>query len=192
MSLTSPVFFTFLAGVVIAFNIYDSIAVPQVCTRPRECRSSLQAISPMSPRCCPCLDFCRWAISFVSVLYFQKSPVVLAIGIAAVLGCYVFLKRFSFFDDLGHLPFPYLTMGLSYILFRILHVMVDVQSGDLAERVGPLAFLRFTCNFLCFVSGPIQRYQDFHSADGTAIWSSSTQPGFMTPFPESPPATSNS
>ena len=86
-----------------------------------------------------------------------------------MLGCYVFLKRFSFFDDLGHVPFPYLTMGLSYILFRILHVMVDVQSGDLAERVGPLAFLRFTCNFLCFVSGPIQRYQDFHSADGTAI-----------------------
>ena len=35
------------------------------------------------------------------------------------------------------------------------------RSGDLVERIGPLAFFRFTCNFLCFVSGPIQRYQDF-------------------------------
>ncbi len=43
------------------------------------------------------------------------------------------------------------------------------RSGDLDERIGPFAFFRYTCNFLCFVSGPIQRYQDFRAADGMAV-----------------------
>jgi len=89
-------------------------------------------------------------------------------GLCAVLACYVLLKRFSFLEGLPTLPFPYLVVGLSYILFRILHLMIDARGGDLAQRVGPLAFFNYTCNFLSFVSGPIQRYQDFakSSADG--------------------------
>src|SRR5262249_55964006 len=53
---------------------------------------------------------------------------------------------------------------------RILHMMVDVRSCDLSERIGPLAFFRYTCNFLCFVSGPIQRFQDFRRTDGVAAF----------------------
>jgi alginate O-acetyltransferase complex protein AlgI len=47
--------------------------------------------------------------------------------------------------------------------------MIDVRSGDLAERIGPFAFFRYTCNFLCFVSGPIQRYQEFSEMDGKEV-----------------------
>ena len=85
----------------------------------------------------------------------------------AVVVTFIYLKRFSFTDNLvAPLPFPYLTLGLSYILFRVLHVIVDAGSGGLPGRVGPLAFFRYTCNFLCFVSGPIQRYQDYAATDG--------------------------
>jgi alginate O-acetyltransferase complex protein AlgI len=70
---------------------------------------------------------------------------------------------------LARLPFPYLIVGLSYILFRVLQVMVDARSGSLPGRIGPLASFRYTCNFLCFVSGPIQRYQDFATMDGLEV-----------------------
>lgn len=81
----------------------------------------------------PLLGFLLLGYACVRVLEVWRSAVALGLGVLSVLGCYVFLKRFSFFEDLAHLPFPYLTIGLSYILFRILHMMVDMRSGDLSE-----------------------------------------------------------
>ena len=131
----------------------------------------------------PLLSFLALGYLCVSALYIRQSTLVLALGVVAVLCLYVFLKRLSFFESLGHLPFPYVTVGLSYVLFRILHIMVDVRAGDLVERIRPLAFFRFTCNFLCFVSGPIQRYQDFSAVDGKAA-APLDRPGCMRRFPE--------
>jgi D-alanyl-lipoteichoic acid acyltransferase DltB (MBOAT superfamily) len=167
MSLTSPLFFAFLATVVVAYNISASVpyrrtvlGLANVIFIGSYLTDAIQAL--------PLFAFLLLGYVCVRVLEVWKSPRVLWLGVLGVLGCYIFLKRFSFFDDLGHLPFPYLTIGLSYILFRILHIMIDVRSGELGERIGPLAFFRYTCNFLTFVSGPIQRYQDFLATDGKA------------------------
>jgi alginate O-acetyltransferase complex protein AlgI len=169
MSLTSPIFFAFLSAVVVAFHISESIAYRRFVLGAANAVFIASYITGLT-QVLPLLAFLVLGYACVSALYVRQSPVVLALGVVAVLCSYVFLKRFSFFEDLGRLPFPYLTVGLSYILFRILHLMVDVRSGDLAGRIGPLAFFRFTCNFLCFVSGPIQRYQDFNATDGkTAV-----------------------
>jgi alginate O-acetyltransferase complex protein AlgI len=165
MSLTSPLFFAFLATVVVAFHVSESVAYRRFVLGAANATFIVSYLTDFT-QILPLLAFLALGYICVSTLYFRKSPPVLALGIVAVLCSYVFLKRFSFFEAIGHLPFPYLTIGLSYILFRILHLMVDVRSGDLAERIDPLAFFRFTCNFLCFVSGPIQRYQDFSAADG--------------------------
>ncbi|MET4278987.1 MULTISPECIES: MBOAT family O-acyltransferase [unclassified Bradyrhizobium] len=169
MSLTSPLFFAFLSSVVVAYNISASVSyrrallgLANACFIGSYLTDTIQAL--------PLLGFLLLGYGCVRVLEVWKSAMALALGVLSVLGCYVFLKRFSFFDDLGHIPFPYLTIGLSYILFRILHIMVDVRSGDLEERINPLAFFRYTCNFLCFVSGPIQRYQDFRNTDGLAAY----------------------
>jgi alginate O-acetyltransferase complex protein AlgI len=167
MSLTSPVFFAFLAAVVVAFHISESVVYRRFVLGAANAIFIASYISDLT-QVLPLLAFLALGYVCVSALYVRQSPVVLALGVISVLCSYVFLKRFSFFEDLGRLPFPYLTVGLSYILFRILHIMVDVRSGDLVERIGPLAFFRFTCNFLCFVSGPIQRYQDFNATDGKA------------------------
>jgi alginate O-acetyltransferase complex protein AlgI len=169
MSLTSPLFFAFLATVVVAYNISASVpyrrtvlGLANVIFIGSYLTDAIQAL--------PLFAFLLLGYVCVRVLEVWKSPRVLWLGVLGVLGCYIFLKRFSFFDDLGHLPFPYLAIGLSYILFRILHIMIDVRSGDLGERIGPLAFFRYTCNFLTFVSGPIQRYQDFLATDGKAVF----------------------
>jgi len=81
--------------------------------------------------------------------------------IAAVVALFIWLKQYTI---AGFLPsfdsFPYLTVGLSYILFRVLHLIVDANQGALRPP-GPLAYLAYLLFFLTFVSGPIQRYEDF-------------------------------
>ncbi|KWV58520.1 hypothetical protein AS156_33550 [Bradyrhizobium macuxiense] len=167
MSLTSPLFFAFLAAVVTAFHISESVIYRRFVLGAANAIFIASYLNDVT-QVLPLLAFLALGYLCVSALYLRQSALALALGVVAILCCYVFLKRFSFFEGLGQLPFPYLTIGLSYILFRILHIMVDVRSGDLTERIGPLAFFRFTCNFLCFVSGPIQRYQDFSAMDGKA------------------------
>lgn len=168
MSLTSPLFFAFLAGVILAYHISDSVSYRKLVLGLGNGIFIASYLTDYT-QILPLFAFLLLGYACISILSVWKSSLALGLGVLAVLACYAFLKRFSFFDDLGRLPFPYLTIGLSYILFRILHLMVDVHSGDLDERIGPTAFFRYTCNFLCFVSGPIQRYQDFRAADGIAV-----------------------
>lgn len=77
-----------------------------------------------------------------------------------VIAAFVFLKKYSFLGDALQLPFPYLLIGLSYVLFRMLHLMVDAKQGELVQTMTPLQFFNYCCNFLTFVAGPIQRYAD--------------------------------
>jgi D-alanyl-lipoteichoic acid acyltransferase DltB (MBOAT superfamily) len=167
MSLTSPLFLAFLAVVVVAYNISESVFFRRLVLGLANTVFIGSYLTDYT-QALPLLGFLLLGYLLITVLRAWKSSLAFGAGVLGLLVCYIVLKRFSFFEDFGHLSFPYLTIGLSYILFRILHIMVDVRSGDLAERIGPFAFFRYTCNFLCFVSGPIQRYQDFRAADGAA------------------------
>jgi alginate O-acetyltransferase complex protein AlgI len=85
-------------------------------------------------------------------------------GPASVLGLtalFVVFKNYAFLS-LIHLDFslPFI-LGLSYIYFRCIQMIVDRNNRVIAEFIDPLTFFNFTCNFTTFVSGPIQRYQDF-------------------------------
>src|SRR3984893_1820481 len=165
MSLTSASFFLFLAVTMTAFHVSASVPHRRFVLGTANAVFIASYVSNVT-EALPLLAFLALGYLCVFLVYLRRSGTVLALGNAAVLVAYIFLKRFSFFEPLGRLPFPYLLVGLSYVLFRILHIMIDVRSGDLAERIGPLAFFRYTCNFLCFVSGPIQRYQEFSEMDG--------------------------
>ena len=55
----------------------------------------------------------------------------------------------------------YLTIGLSYILFRILHLLIDTNEGSIEKKLSFVEFINYTCLFLGFISGPIQQYQDY-------------------------------
>jgi D-alanyl-lipoteichoic acid acyltransferase DltB (MBOAT superfamily) len=94
---------------------------------------------------------------------------VFVFSLILILTIFIYLKRFAVISDLPALPFPYITLGLSYILFRVLHLLIDARDGEVPARISPLVFLNYTCNFLCFVSGPIQRYQQFLANDRAAL-----------------------
>ena len=166
MSLTSPVFFAFLTVTVLAFHVSASVAYRRAVLTATAAVFIASYLTD-AVQAVPLLLFLALGYGCLRFVQAGRAGAALAACVTAVVVTYIYLKRFSFTDALvTPLPFPYLTLGLSYILFRILHVIVDAGSGGLPDRVGPFAFVRYTCNFLCFVSGPIQRYQDFAAADG--------------------------
>ena len=99
---------------------------------------------------------------------------------ARLLGClamlvlaFVYLKRYEFLDYL--LPMAELRpsctlkgvelVGLSYILFKAIHMAVDQWQGQLAPY-NLLSYLNYQLAFFTLIAGPIQRYNDFHEAWG--------------------------
>lgn len=70
----------------------------------------------------------------------------------------------------GYLPFVApshegaVVVGMSYVLFRTVQVLVDLSEGALeGSDVAPLDLLLFLASFLTFVAGPIQRYESFRA-----------------------------
>ncbi len=165
MSFVSPAFFALLAITVFAFHLNASVAYRRLVMGVANAVFIASYVNNVS-ELLPLLAFLLLGYAGLEAVRRRQTGSCLAAAIVVVLAVYIFLKRFTFIEPLARLPFPYLIVGLSYILFRVLQVMVDARSGSLPGRIGPLAFFRYTCNFLCFLSGPIQRYQDFATIDG--------------------------
>ena len=82
-------------------------------------------------------------------------------SIPAVILVYIWLKKYTFLPAGMFLSTPYSTLGLSYILFRVLHLLIETGDGNEKRRIGFGAYLLYTINFTTFISGPIQRYDEF-------------------------------
>lgn len=87
---------------------------------------------------------------------------VFAALLVVTIAGFFWLKRYSFVPDAVLLPFPYVLVGLSYVFFRVLHLIIDSHQGAIPGRVGILSYLNYTLDFTALTSGPIQRYQDYH------------------------------
>jgi D-alanyl-lipoteichoic acid acyltransferase DltB (MBOAT superfamily) len=104
------------------------------------------------------------AIGYTGLILIERGWSRLMVwGILAVIFVYVWLKKYTFLPEAIFLHFPYFTLGLSYIFFRVLHLLIE--SGDSHEKrhIGLNAYLLYTLNFTTLISGPIQRYDEFAS-----------------------------
>ncbi|WP_170311880.1 MBOAT family O-acyltransferase [Sulfitobacter sabulilitoris] len=116
-------------------------------------------------------------LGYLAVVSVQAMPhralswswVVLFVGLLA------WFQGYSLIAFVPGLPVAISTIGLSYILFRILHMVFDAREGALPDRISPVDYLNYTVNFLAFVSGPIDRFQTFRD-------------NFMIPAPADPTA----
>jgi alginate O-acetyltransferase complex protein AlgI len=79
--------------------------------------------------------------------------------LTSIIFLYIWLKKYTFLPHELFLPFPYLTLGLSYVFFRVLHLLIE--AGEFRPRISFARYLVYCLNFTTFVSGPIQRYDDF-------------------------------
>lgn len=55
----------------------------------------------------------------------------------------------------------FVTVGFSYIILRILHVILDVSWNEIAETPSPYAYVGYVLFFPTFLAGPIWLYQDY-------------------------------
>jgi D-alanyl-lipoteichoic acid acyltransferase DltB (MBOAT superfamily) len=85
----------------------------------------------------------------------------IAWSILAIVFVYIWLKKYTFLPHSILLRHPYFTLGLSYIFFRVLHLLIESGDRSENEHIGPGAYLLYNLNFTTLVSGPIQRYDEF-------------------------------
>jgi D-alanyl-lipoteichoic acid acyltransferase DltB (MBOAT superfamily) len=81
--------------------------------------------------------------------------------LCAVILAYAWLKKYTVLPEGIFIGFPYFTIGLSYIFFRVLHLLIETADGDGKQHISPGAYLLYTLNFTTLISGPIQRYNEF-------------------------------
>lgn len=75
--------------------------------------------------------------------------------------CYI--KQYSFFKafiSLNFFPNGLIVVGLSYMLFRQIHLVVDAYQGQI-ENLTFWNYVNYQLNPFGLQAGPIQRYQDF-------------------------------
>ena len=51
--------------------------------------------------------------------------------VACVLG-FTYIKKYAFFPDSMLIPGVYFTLGLSYVFFRVMHLMIEAREMDAA------------------------------------------------------------
>lgn len=90
-----------------------------------------------------------WAVSR------HKNGLLLASGVGCVLAEFLVARQI--------LPHPHIgrTIGLSYVMFRVIHLMVDAHGDELPNRLRLREYICYLFCYLTFLAGPIQRIQDF-------------------------------
>jgi D-alanyl-lipoteichoic acid acyltransferase DltB (MBOAT superfamily) len=100
----------------------------------------------------------------VAVLLRQwPSRALLATYLVALVAAFLVLKKYDIVT--AYLPQSLAmhtasVVGLSYMLFRQIHFLVDTIEGQI-ERVSLWDYANYQLNLFALLSGPIQRYQDF-------------------------------
>jgi D-alanyl-lipoteichoic acid acyltransferase DltB (MBOAT superfamily) len=87
--------------------------------------------------------------------------------IVVVVALFVYVKRYSFIPAVVPVELwwavwtePMAVVGLSYMLFKFIHMLVDEWQGQLSPFTF-LSYLNYQLAFFTLVAGPIQRYNDF-------------------------------
>lgn len=105
------------------------------------------------------------AIGYLLLLGIQRGArYAYAAGVPALAMLFVYMQDYDFlyavFPDSVLTPI-FATLGLSFLFFKIVHVLIEARSGTLGE-IDTLSYVAYCTNFTAFAMGPLQRYQDFH------------------------------
>ena len=102
------------------------------------------------------------ALGYISVTLIRSGwKKLIPFAIVAVIFAFIWLKKYAFLPAGIFLNFPYFTIGLSYIFFRVLHLVIESGENGRIQTMSLGSYLLYTINFTTLVSGPIQRYEDF-------------------------------
>ena len=159
MSLTSPGFVAFAALSIILLRILPGGGWRQgtlLCLDAAFLYSQTVALLPLVPL----IGFVL--LGYVAVIAAERRRARHGLGllVLGMVAIFVWLKRYPLVSALPTFGFAFTVVGLSYMLFRILHLVIDVGQGSL-NRPRFVTYLNYVFNFLCLLSGPIARLEDF-------------------------------
>ena len=97
----------------------------------------------------------------IRVVARNKSPALLAAGIGCIVAEFLISRQL-----LSHAPAPSWLMvgqtaGLSYIMFRVIQLIVDMHGDEVDPNLKAGPYICFLFCYLTFLAGPIQRAEDF-------------------------------
>lgn len=111
------------------------------------------------------------AVVYALALIIQKkhSKPVLGLSLGLVIGLFAFRNYPYLLNVLEEGTFEFIhgpiisvqKVGISYILFRLCHFLVESYKGSILKH-DPLTFLNYIFFFPSFLAGPIDRYNNFH------------------------------
>jgi alginate O-acetyltransferase complex protein AlgI len=165
MDFTSTLYIAFVTAAVLAFNAWRAPLFRQwllLVANLLFLASFVQSAAQLAPL----FGFLVLGYAATRWVARWRKPWILGWTVTLIVAVFAVLKRYTFLPARIELPFLYLQVGLSYILFRILQMVIDSAGGEEEARLDPLGFFNFTCNFLCFVSGPIQRSNEYLASLG--------------------------
>ncbi len=90
---------------------------------------------------------------------FETSLVAMGMVIWEV-ALFIYLRKYEWVSGVEWLDHPFSIVGLSYILFRVIHLIMEAP-GLGHHPFNLLYFGTYTLAFWTFLSGPIQRYEAF-------------------------------
>jgi D-alanyl-lipoteichoic acid acyltransferase DltB (MBOAT superfamily) len=110
------------------------------------------------------------AFGFVSLKLMEryKNRAAFVVLLVALVVSFCALKKYTFVPGALFLPYAYFTVGMSYVFFRVLHLVIDGYQGTLPHRVSALSYVNYTLNFTSLVSGPIQLYPEYDRMEGAS------------------------
>ena len=96
-------------------------------------------------------------------MHFMWGRLKIAYTLPLLVGIFLYMRDYEILHWV--LPSSVLTdilstIGLSFLFFKIIHVIVDVR-GDVLDRPDFLTYINYCLNFTTFVMGPIQRFHDY-------------------------------
>jgi D-alanyl-lipoteichoic acid acyltransferase DltB (MBOAT superfamily) len=156
-------FLAYALAVVVIFNFSPSVAWRQFILL----ASSIGFLGFFSHQPAAFVPLAAFLLfGFVSLRLMQAGATRLFVPLLIVgIIAFAWFKKYAFIPPSLFLHYPYVTLGLSYILFRVLQLIIDARSrsATLLGKVSLVSYLNFTLNFTTLVSGPIQRYNQFAS-----------------------------
>jgi D-alanyl-lipoteichoic acid acyltransferase DltB (MBOAT superfamily) len=160
MTIASFQFLAFALAVVLAYNIFPAASWRKAVLLIANI-AFLTTFSHSIAVFIPLAAFLVFGYIFLRMMQRPHSEAAYYAIVIATILVFIWLKKYTFLPHASFLQFTYTTLGLSYIFFRVMHMIIDAHTEDLNVYVGPLSYLNYTLNFTTLVSGPIQRYPDF-------------------------------
>jgi len=125
----------------------------------------LLTFSHSAAQLAPFVAFLAFGYGAAKLLERYKSRAIFVGLIILIVAAFCWLKRYTFIPESLFLSFPYIAIGLSYVFFRVAHLVIDAYQDALPERLSLASYVSYTLNFTCLVSGPIQLFPDYRKTE---------------------------